>query len=99
MSAPDPNTLLMIVGGLGAVVLLVIPIAWNQMDDRVKKAQDTADSKASNEEMGRQRDNVSELFKVFREHEQADRDRHDQLVKVINENHVEMMDRISEVSK
>lgn len=97
MSAPDADTLLMIVGGLGAVVLLVVPLAWHQLDDRVKKAQETADGKASNEEMNRQRDNVTELFKVFREHEQADRDRHDELVKIVNANHVEILDRINEV--
>jgi hypothetical protein len=97
MSSPDPGTLLYVASGLGAVLLIVVPWAWLSMDKRVEKAQVTADSKASNEEMNRQRDNVSELFKVFREHERADRDRHDALVKMMNDYHVELLDRIKEV--
>jgi hypothetical protein len=99
MSAPDPGTVFYIAGGLGAVLLIVVPWAWLSMDRRVDKAQQTADSKASNEEMNRQRDNLGELFNVFREHERADRDRHDQLVKMINDNHVELLDRINEVGQ
>lgn len=99
MSAPDPGTVLWISGGLAALLVIVIPWAWLSMEKRVEKAQETAEGKASIEELNRQRDNVTELFKVFREHETADRDRHDQLVKVINGNHVEMMDRISGVNK
>lgn len=67
-----------VIGGLGALVLAIAPLAWGQMDARVTRTQDS----------------VRELFNVFREHETADRDRHDELVRTINSNHVQILEKL-----
>lgn len=69
---------LIVIGGLGAVILAIAPLAWSQMDARVTRTQD----------------NIAKMFDVFREHEKADRDRHDELVKTINTNHVQILERL-----
>lgn len=94
----SPELFMWIVGGLVSIVIMFAGWVWNDTRDKymetrknIHEIRGSIPSTYERQEITRQRDNVSQLFALFRDHETADRDRHDDLVKLINENHSQML--------
>lgn len=71
-----------ILGGIGTMFGLH---KWRE--NRADKLNERFEEKADKVDL-------RELFHIFREHESRDRDRHDELIKTINANHVSLLERI-----
>lgn len=58
-----------------------------------------ASIKADKQEVDRQRDNIAKIFDTFRLHEQADRDRHDELLTMITDGQLKIMGKLAELKE
>jgi hypothetical protein len=100
--AGEVNVLLkyggMAIGAVGAWLGIAKFTAHRRekMDERFAGKADVAEIKRVDEEITRQRGNVATLFEKFSQHETADRDRHDELMRTISNMHVSLLEKLGE---
>ena len=90
---------------LWAPLLAMITVWWTMLQHRISKAEKVADGSVSREEfmgyvartdkrLDELRGDIGRIFDLFREHDRDDRTRHDQLTRMLHDNHAEMLNHM-----
>ena len=97
---PDPGTVLWVASGVGGVAIIFGTWVWQSNGDKIKANAEAVKlldaQKADDKELTRVRDQQVEIFKIIRNHEAEDRTRHEQLIRVMNDNQREIINLINE---
>lgn len=96
MSPSDNEMVLWIASGLGVAVMALGKAAWDTARQKIDEARLLAETKADAKELDRVRNHQADIFKLIREHEAEDRQRHEQLLDRINTGQQQILERLDQ---